>query len=54
MDLKGWAKRLDWGYDAEVYGRGKDRVMINRNTARVIIRYKIQEGDLKPLLREGR
>ena len=44
LDLTGWVKILDWGYNAEVYGRGNDRVMIDRKTSGVIIRYEFREA----------
>jgi len=44
LDGTGWVKILDWGYTAEVYGRGNDRVMIDRMTGSVIIRYTFREG----------
>lgn len=46
LDETGWVKILDWGYTAEVYGRGNDRVIIDRKTGRgrVIIRYKVLNG----------
>lgn len=46
FDETGWVKILDWGYTAEVYGRGNDRVMIDRKTGRVIIRFKFVAGGL--------
>ncbi len=44
LDLTGWVKILDWGYTTEVYGRGNDRVMIDRKTGEVIIRYKFRKA----------
>lgn len=42
LDLTGWVKIRDWGYNAEVYGRGNNRVMIDRKTSEVIIRYEFR------------
>lgn len=39
LDGTGWVKILDWGYTTELYGRGNDRVLIERMTRSVIIRY---------------
>ena len=50
LDLTGWAKILDWGYDAELYGRGSDRVMVDRETGRVIIRYTFREETGKEVI----
>lgn len=44
LNKTGWVKILDWGYNAEVYGRGNDRVMIDRKTGEVIIRYKSRKA----------
>ena len=50
LDLTGWVRILDWGYTAEVYGRGNDRAMIDRETGRVIIRYKSREATRKEVI----
>ncbi len=50
LDLTGWVKILDWGYTAEVYGRGSDRVMVDRKTGEVIIRYKDREPTGKEVM----
>ena len=49
-DLTGWVKTLDWGYTAEVYERGNDRVMIDRKTGEVITRYEFREATGKEVI----
>lgn len=43
MELTGWTYLLTYGYKGDVYAKGKERVMIDRRTAAVIVRYKVNK-----------
>lgn len=40
MDLTGWTYVLTYGYNGDVYAKGKKRVMIDRKTGEPVICYK--------------
>lgn len=43
MDLRGWKFKITFGFNCDVYSKGKERVMIDRRTGGVVIRYTMKE-----------
>lgn len=43
VDLKGWKYILTYGSSLDVYGKGNQRVAIERNSGRVVARYFVDK-----------
>jgi len=41
MDLTGWTFILTFGKNLDIYGRGEERVGIDRDTGRVVMSYTV-------------
>ncbi|MBA7664556.1 hypothetical protein ES703_72617 [subsurface metagenome] len=39
MNLQGWTYLLTYGYDLDIYAMGAERVVVERETKRVLFRY---------------
>jgi len=49
MDLKGWTYLLTFADDLDVYGKGHDRLVVDRSSGNVVVRYKVKGVDTTPL-----
>ncbi len=43
MNLKGWKYILTYGSSLDVYGKGNQRVAVERNSGRVVARYFVDK-----------
>ena len=47
MDLTGWTFILDFGLNGQIYGKGSRRVLVDKNTKRVVLEYSMHVQDPK-------
>ena len=43
MNLEGWEYVLTFGFSLDIYAKGNDRIMVNRNSGRVVLRFTVDE-----------
>ena len=43
MNLNGWEYILTFGFSLNIYAKGDDRIMVDRNSGRVMLRFTVDE-----------
>lgn len=54
MNLEGWEYLVTYGLNMDIYAKGNDRVGIDRDTGRVVIRYKVCRANNYKELQEAK
>lgn len=41
MDLKGWKYISDFGFTSAVYGKGDERVVVDKESSEIVVEYRM-------------